>query len=480
MPVFDYTLAFCLREKGRGEFLLELEFTINLCYFRVFPSKPALCFIFRRQTVGFFVANFVSGYNEIRIGSEKRLKMKQSVTHFVEAMLLTGLLSLSLLLGACGETATPATTATMAVTTSAAAATTTTAAMTSAATTTAAMISAATTTAAITTAATTTAVMTSATTTAVMTTAPPTTAATTTVAMTSSTAMASGTAATTTVAGSVTNTTYPLTLTDDNKRTLTLPKAPTKIVSLAPSNTEILFALGLNDKIVGVDQFSDYPEAAKAIKKIGGFSDTNIEAVTALAPDLILASSIQSKAQIAALEKQNFMVLILNPSDLAGVVKDFKLVGQATNTNDKAQTLSDNFQKRLDAVTTKIKSASAKPSVYFELDPTLYTVGPGSFVDDIIQKAGGQNIVTDASNPYPQLTQEVIVGKSPQVIFVGDDTSGTDTPDKIMARPGWNTIAAVKNKRVYAINADLTNRPGPRAVDGVEQVAKFLYPDLFK
>ena len=213
-----------------------------------------------------------------------------------------------------------------------------------------------------------------------------------------------------------------MTLTDDNKRTVTLSKAPTKIVSLAPSNTEILFALGLNDKIVGVDEFSDYPEAAKAIKKIGGFSDTNIEAVTALAPDLVLASSIQSKAQIAALEKQKFTVLILNPSDLAGVVQDFKLVGQATNTNDKAQTLAADFQKRLDAVATKFKSASAKPTVYFELDPTLYTVAPGSFVDDIIQKAGGQNIVTDASNPYPQLTQEVVVAKSPQVIFVGDDT----------------------------------------------------------
>ena len=395
--------------------------------------------------------------------------MKQSAAHLFWAVLLTGLLSLSLVLGACGETATPP--ATLAVTTSLPA---TTLSNTTAA----------------------------ATTTTVATTErlPPPRSATTTArrperqyyCRVDDSCHHDGsnddrqllrrqlvtTVATT--SGSATSTTYPLTLTDDNKRTVTLSKAPTKIVSLAPSNTEILFALGLNDKIVGVDEFSDYPEAAKAIKKIGGFSDTNIEAVTALAPDLVLASSIQSKAQIAALEKQKFTVLILNPSDLAGVVQDFKLVGQATNTNDKAQTLAADFQKRLDAVATKFKSASAKPTVYFELDPTLYTVAPGSFVDDIIQKAGGQNIVTDASNPYPQLTQEVVVAKSPQVIFVGDDTSGTDTPDKIMARPGWNTIAAVKNKRVYAINADLTNRPGPRAVDGVEQVAKFLYPDLFK
>ena len=436
--------------------------------------KPALCFIFRRQAAGFLIAIFGSGYNKFRIGSEKKLKMKQSVAHLFWAVLLTGLLSLSLVLGACGETATPATSAvatslpatTLSNTTAAA---TTTTVATSVATTTAATTTAAITTAATTSVATTSALTTAATTTAAMT----TNAATTTAASMTTVATTSGTSAT--------NTTYPLTMTDDNKRTITLPKAPTKIVSLAPSNTEILFALGLNDKIVGVDQFSDYPEAAKAIKKIGGFSDTNIEAVTALAPDLVLASlSIQSKAQIAALEKQNFTVLILNPSDLAGVVQDFKLVGQATNTNDKAQTLAADFQKRLDAVATKFKSASAKPTVYFELDPTLYTVAPGSFVDDMIQKAGGQNIVTDASNPYPQLTQEVVVAKSPQVIFVGDDTSGTDTPDKIMARPGWNTIAAVKNKRVYAINADLTNRPGPRAVDGVEQVAKFLYPDLFK
>jgi iron complex transport system substrate-binding protein len=363
-------------------------------------------------------------------------KFRKSLTQHFGTILLLGLLSLSLVLAACGDTATPAPLAT-------------------------------TTPAATTTAATSTATTAVATTTAATSTA--TTVATTTSAATTTTAVVMANA-----------TSYPLTLTDDNKRTITLTKAPLKIVSLAPSNTEILFALGLGDKIIGVDQYSNYPEQAKTLPKIGGFSDTNVEAVTALAPDLVLAAGIQSQQQITALEKQNIKVLVLNPVDLAGVVKDFRLVGQATNTNDKALTLATDFQSRLDAIATKLKTVTAKPRVYFELDPTLFTVGPGSFVADMLDKAGGQNIVTDTSNAYPQLTQEVIVAKNPQVIFLGDDTNGSDTPTQLLTRSGWNVIDAVKNKRVYAVTADLTNRPGPRAVQGVEQIAKFLYPDLFK
>jgi iron complex transport system substrate-binding protein len=98
----------------------------------------------------------------------------------------------------------------------------------------------------------------------------------------------------------------------------------------------------------------------------------------------------------------------------------------------------------------------------------------------MVQKAGGQNIVTDATNPYPQLSQEIVIAKDPEVILLGDDSAGVDTPEKILTRPGWSNITAVKNKRIVALNADLVNRPGPRAALGVENIAKALYPDLFK
>ena len=305
------------------------------------------------------------------------------------------------------------------------------------------------------------------------TTAPATTAAATTT--TAATTAPATTAATTTAAA-----TYPLTITDDARRSVKLAKAPARIVSLAPSDTELLFALGLGDKVVGVDTFSNYPPEATKIDKVGGLSDTNLEKIVSLTPDLVLAAGITSKELITSLESRGLTVLVLNPTNLAGVVANMKLLAQVANVPEKGEAAAADFQKKLDDIAAKVKAVKAKPRVFYELDPTLFTVGPGSFIDDMIQKAGGQNIVTDASNPYPQLNQEAVISKDPEVILLGDDTGGVDTPEKILARPGWSNVTAVKNKRVVTLNADLVNRPGPRAALGVENIAKALYPDLFR
>ncbi|HEX2910608.1 MAG TPA: cobalamin-binding protein [Chloroflexia bacterium] len=368
-------------------------------------------------------------------------------------------LLLTLVLAACGDTT--ATTAPAATTAS-----TTTAAATTAASTTAAATTATATTVASTTAASTTA----AASTAASTTAPATTAAATATTAASSTTTASGASSTTS---------YPVTVTDDAKRSVTLEKAPSRIISLAPSNTELLYSLGLGESIVGVDTYSNYPPEAAKKEKIGDLK-TNLEKVVSLNPDLVLAAGITAQQTISDLQAKGVKVMVLNPSNLAGVVTDIKLLAKATNTTAKGESVASDFQKKLDDVAAKVKSAGSSPRVFYELDPTLFTIGPGSFIDDMIQKAGGQNIVTDGSNPYPQLNQETVISKDPQVILVGDDSGGEDTPDKILARPGWSGISAIKNKRVYAINADLVNRPGPRAADGVVEIAKALYPDLFK
>jgi iron complex transport system substrate-binding protein len=271
-----------------------------------------------------------------------------------------------------------------------------------------------------------------------------------------------------------------LTITDDSKRSIKFDKVPSKIVSLAPSNTELVYALGLGDKLVGVDEFSNYPEEAKQKEKVGGYNDTNIERVVALNTDLVLASTNVTPQLITSLEGRGLKVVVLNPPNLAGVVANIKLLAQIANVLDKGEQLAGDFQKKLDDVAAKVKNASTKPKVFYELDPTLFTVGPGSFVDDMIQKAGGQNIVTDASNPFPQLSQEAVVAKDPDVILVTVYIGGGDTPDKVLSRPGWENISAVKNKRVYGLDADIVSRPGPRAAQGVELIAKALYPDLFK
>ncbi len=384
------------------------------------------------------------------------LKVKEKARFGLPGLIAA--LLLALLLAACGDntaTTVPATTT----------ATPTTAAATTARPTTAP--------------ATTAAATTNAATTAAATTAPATTAATpTTVAAT--TAPATTVAATTAAATKSGAVTYPLTVTDDAKRSVKFDKAPTKIVSLAPSNTELLYVLGLGERVVGVDEYSNFPEEAKKVEKIGGFKDTNIERVAALGSDLVLAAGITSKQLITSLESRGIVVLVLNPANLAGVTANMKLLGQVANVPDKGDAAAADFQKKLDEIAAKFKDNKARPRVFYELDPTLFTVGPGSFIDDMIQKAGGQNIVTDATNPYPQLNQEAVIAKDPEVILLGDDSGGVDTPEKILSRPGWSNITAVKSKRIVSLNADLVNRPGPRAALGVENIAKALYPDLFK
>lgn len=408
---------------------------------------------------------------------------------------LMAFLLLGLMLAACGDntaTTVPATTAsatTVPATTAAAttASATTVVATTAPATTAAAITAAPTTTVAttapaMTTVASTTAVATTTAATTVAATAAVTTAATTTAATTgaaTTTAATTGTATTAAVIGSA-PTTYPLNVSDDGKNNLIFATAPVRVVSLAPSNTELMYALGLGDKVVGVDDNSNYPAEVAQKDKVGGFSGTNLEKIVSLSPDMVLAAGITSKDTLSSLKSRNLKVVILNPLDLAGIEANLRLLGKIENVPDKAEAAVKTFQDKLDEIANKVKGATAKPRVFYELDPTLYTVGPGSFIDEIITRAGGQNIVTDPSNPYPQLNQEAVVSKDPQVILVGDDTGGTDTPAIILARPGWNVISAVKNKQVYAVSADLVNRPGPRAALGVEAVAKLLYPDLFK
>jgi iron complex transport system substrate-binding protein len=319
-----------------------------------------------------------------------------------------------------------------------------------------------------------------ATTTRAATTAATTTAATTTVAATTT---GSVTTAATTAAVTTTAAAFPLEVKDDAGRSVKITKAAAKIVSLAPSNTEILYALGLGNKVVGVDTFSNYPADANTKEKVGGFSDINLEKVIGLSPDLVLATSLHAKTVVPALEQRNLTVLVMQPKDLAGVVENIRLVGKATGVPDKGEAEAKNFQTRLDKVIAKVNTASQKPTVFYDLGD-LYTVAPGSYLDDMISKAGGKNIVPAGPNPYPQLTNEAIIATDPQVLifssgeagFVKDEAGAISVAN---GRPGWDKLSALKNKRIRIVDADLTNRPGPRAVDGLEAIAKALYPDLF-
>lgn len=270
------------------------------------------------------------------------------------------------------------------------------------------------------------------------------------------------------------------TVTDDVGRTVTLKTAPQRIVSLAPSNTEVLYALGLGARVVGVTEFCNYPPEAKEKPKIGGFTKIDLERVVGLNPDLVLATNIHNRTVVPELEKRGITVVVVEPKNVNDVLTKITFVGKLTGASDNAAKLTAQMQARIDAVISKVATAKNKPRVFYEIDKSLYTPGPGSFIDDMIVKAGGINIAADAKGSYVQLSPEAIIAKDPEVILLGDMAFG-ESPESVRARPGWANISAVKNGRIVPIpNEDVVSRPGPRVVEGLELIARALHPELFK
>lgn len=263
-----------------------------------------------------------------------------------------------------------------------------------------------------------------------------------------------------------------------------IPSAPQRIVSLAPSTTEVAFALGLGSRMVAVDTFSDYPPETKGLNKINT-SPLNLEQVVALKPDLVLAAGITSGEDIRKLANLNLTVLVVGAPSTAfdNVMADIAMVGKATQTEDKAKAIVDSMKQKIDAVKAKIAEAKDKPKVYWELDATdpgkPYTPGPGSFIDDIINMAGGTNVAANSKSAYVQVNAEEIVAANPDVIILSDFAYGT-TVESVKGRPGWSAINAVKNDKVFPIDDNLVSRPGPRLADGYEAAARLIHPELFK
>ncbi len=278
----------------------------------------------------------------------------------------------------------------------------------------------------------------------------------------------------------------PITVTDVAGRRVTLAAIPQRIVSLAPSTTEILFALDLGTQVVGVDDFSDFPAEAKSLPKIGGSGGKyNFEQIVSLKPDLILAAEITAPEVIKKLEDLKLYVLVVTATKTTfeNIFTSITLVGQATSRVDQARRVTDGMKQKLEAVKSKVATAKTKPRVYWELDATNpakpFTVGPGSFVDDIITLAGGVNVFGTVSKPYPQVGAEQVVAANPEVIILSDAAYGI-TVESVLNRSGWQVIEAVKQKQVYPIDDNLVSRPGPRIVDGLEAAAKLIHPEVFK
>jgi len=272
----------------------------------------------------------------------------------------------------------------------------------------------------------------------------------------------------------------PFTVTDDLGREVNIERTPESIVSLAPSVTEILFALDLGDKVVGVTEACDYPDEAKEKPKVGGYYSTSLESILYQDPDLILTDGYDPVVE--QIKEQGIPMLVLQPSNIDGILEDIRLVGRVMNIEGKAGELVDSLQQRLDAVAQKTADVTARPTVFYEIDASdqtkPWTVGPGSLADTLISLAGGQNILTEGG-AYLQINLEQLLSADPELVILGDYPYVT--PQQVMARTGvWQELPAVKNGRVYAISdPSLTSRPGPRIIDGLEEMARIIHPELF-
>ncbi len=279
-------------------------------------------------------------------------------------------------------------------------------------------------------------------------------------------------------------TSAPGAVSDDWGREIKLDKIPQRIVSHVPGITEMLFALGLDDKIVGVSDYCDYPEAAKAKPKVGGYYTPNIESVVAMNPDLVLTDGYVPEL-MSKLEGLGIPFIVIDPKDIDGVLRDIELLGNITDTQQRAAEINTDFEQRVDAVLFKVAPLSYIPKVFYVFDATEptkpWTAGPGSFVDSLISMAGGWNIAAQAQEPWIQFNIEKLVDSDPEIILL-DSIMGTAviSQEELEGLPGWQDLTAVKENRIYIINGDLVNRAGPRMVQGLEDIAKALHPGLFE
>jgi len=273
------------------------------------------------------------------------------------------------------------------------------------------------------------------------------------------------------------STVYPLTLKDDTGTEMTFEQEPTKIVSLAPSETEAIYAIGSGDRVVGVDESSNFPEEAAAKAKVGDMT-TNIEAVAALNPDLVLASSSMNGDAITKLRELKIPVYATDPLTYDAVIAKIENLGHIMNKPSEAAEVADHMLSVKQQVTEAVKGA-AKKKVYLEFSPG-WTVGSGTFLDELLTLAGGQNVAGATAGWY-EVSAEAIVTENPELIIY---PALKEDPNPIVAgiesRPGWNVIDAVKNKQMHAVTEDPLVRVGPRLADGLLELAKVIHPDLVK
>jgi iron complex transport system substrate-binding protein len=271
-------------------------------------------------------------------------------------------------------------------------------------------------------------------------------------------------------------------VTDDLGRTFRFDAPPRRIVSLSPAYTETLFALGAGDRVVGVDDFSDYPPEAASRAKVGGGHHANLESIVALEPDLVVA--LVEEQEVDALAARGIPAIKLLPTDFEGVTQTILFLGKVTGTSPCAQEIVTGMKERIARVEARVKGLRP-PRVFLELDGTdparPFTSGPRSFIGAMLQTAGGSNIAREIRTPSGQMSLESIVAEDPEIIVLMDSRSPVNPQSRedVLMRRGWSGISAVRNGAIVSVDSALFSRPSPRLVEGIELLARLLHPEAF-
>jgi iron complex transport system substrate-binding protein len=265
---------------------------------------------------------------------------------------------------------------------------------------------------------------------------------------------------------------FPRTLTDDLGRTITLQAAPQRLVVMLPSATEKVCALNACGRLVGVDNFSDYPAEIRRLPRLGGLFDPNPEAIVALRPDLVILS-VHGRLH-ETLERAGVTTFAVRTERYEDIFRVTRLLGQALGQEAQAERLVARIQREVYQVASRAARSPSRPSVYYEIDPTPFTVGPDSFIGVLITKARGQNIIPRELGLFPQISPELVVRRNPEVIVLTHPGAA-----ELPRRPGWAGLQAVRAGRICSFTGQASNklsRPGPRVAQGLELLVNCFHP----
>ncbi len=266
---------------------------------------------------------------------------------------------------------------------------------------------------------------------------------------------------------------------DAVEREVIIEHTPSRIVPLAPSLTEILYYLGLGDKVVGVTNYSYYPPEALEKPKIGSYIDVNIEKILTLGPDLVIGTKDGNKPGIVdLLEQAKIPTYIVDPRNVEEVINTIRIIGRLCAIEEKADGLADGLEARLDRIKKSVEKQE-KPLVFLQINlHPIMTVNKNTFHQDIITIAGGINMTADSRINYPRVSIEEIIRKKPEIMIISSMDRGGEFEKARQEWLKWTSIPAARDKKVYLIDSDLIDRPSPRIIDGIEEMAKLIHPEV--